>query len=178
VNDNLIIGLRTRKETGSTVQEENDLSLLYHDGYPRLLNINTKKWSLDRRPQDPTIHRRWHPPFHLETGDLDLQWLPLQRGQGPSWGLGLSSWLSPFWAFSAEVPFLSTMVASLGCRPQSGGALPKSCNEVMVSFLSFSLFLVMSQLQDTDMASCISWSNDFSPSVTDFWSFLWIPEAD
>jgi hypothetical protein len=51
---------------GSTVQEENDLSLLYHDGNTRLLSFDIKQWSLDRRPQDPSIQGRWHPTFHLE----------------------------------------------------------------------------------------------------------------
>jgi hypothetical protein len=35
----------------------------------RLLNINAKKWSVDRG-WDPSIHRRWHFTFHLETGAL------------------------------------------------------------------------------------------------------------
>jgi hypothetical protein len=30
----------------------------YYYGYPSLLNIDAKKWSLDRRLQDPSIHRR------------------------------------------------------------------------------------------------------------------------
>jgi hypothetical protein len=55
---------------GSTVKEENDLSLLYHYGYPMLLNIDAKKWSLDRKPQNPSIPRRWHPAFLLEMGAL------------------------------------------------------------------------------------------------------------
>jgi hypothetical protein len=41
--------------------------LLFHYGFSRLLNIDVKKWSLDRRPWDPSIHRRWHLTFHLET---------------------------------------------------------------------------------------------------------------
>jgi hypothetical protein len=55
---------------GSTVWKEDDLSLLYYYGYLRLLNIDVKKWSLDRRTWDPSIHRRWHHAFHLETGTL------------------------------------------------------------------------------------------------------------
>jgi hypothetical protein len=30
--------------------KEDDLSLLYHYGYLRLLNIDAKEWSMDRRP--------------------------------------------------------------------------------------------------------------------------------
>jgi hypothetical protein len=56
------------------------------------------------------------------------------------WGPGLSPGLSPFWAFSVEVPLLSTMVASSRYRPQLGGALPESCDEVMVPFILFFLF--------------------------------------
>jgi hypothetical protein len=56
------------------------------------------------------------------------------------WGPGLSLRLLPFWAFPVEVPLLSTMVASSGCGPQSGGALPEICNEVMVFSILFFLF--------------------------------------
>jgi hypothetical protein len=35
-------------EKGKT-EEENDLSLLYHYDYLRLLNIDINKWSMDRR---------------------------------------------------------------------------------------------------------------------------------
>jgi hypothetical protein len=38
------------REAGSTVQEENNLSLLYYDGNPRLLSFNIKEWNLDMRP--------------------------------------------------------------------------------------------------------------------------------
>jgi hypothetical protein len=70
----------------------------------------------------PSIWRRGH---------LDLQWLPLQRGQGPSWGQGCL----PFGASSAEVSLLSTMVASSGRRPRAGGG----SNEVMVSLIFLSV---------------------------------------
>jgi hypothetical protein len=79
---------REDREAGSPVQEENDLFFFYYYGYPRLLNIDFKKWSLDRKLQDPSIHRRWHPTFCLEKGHLDLQWLLLQRAQGLSGGWG------------------------------------------------------------------------------------------
>jgi hypothetical protein len=59
---------REDREVGSIVQEENDLSLLYHDGNPRLLSFDNKQWSLDRRPQDPSIQGRWHPTFCPEMG--------------------------------------------------------------------------------------------------------------
>jgi hypothetical protein len=113
---------------GSSVQEEDDLSLLYYYGYLRLLNIDVKEWSLDRRSWNPSIHRRWHPAFHLEMGALRTPVVTFAERARSQWGLGLSPWLSPFWAFPAEVPLLSTMVASLGRRPQLGGALPESCN--------------------------------------------------
>jgi hypothetical protein len=41
---------REDREVGSTVQEENDPSVLYHDSNPRLLSFDVKEWSLDRRP--------------------------------------------------------------------------------------------------------------------------------
>jgi hypothetical protein len=60
------------------------------------------------------------------------------------------------------MPLLSTMVANSRCRSQLGGG----SNEVMsLLFLSVSNVLVY-----TDMASCISWSSDFSPSATN-WVF-------
>jgi hypothetical protein len=49
---------REDREVGSTVQEENDLSLLYNDGNLRLLSFDIKKWSLDRRPRNPSIQGR------------------------------------------------------------------------------------------------------------------------
>jgi hypothetical protein len=56
------------------------------------------------------------------------------------------------------------MVESSGCRPQSGQALSESSNEAMVSLI---FFLPVSKVLDidiainTDMASCITWINDF-----------------
>jgi hypothetical protein len=55
--------------------------LPYCCGCPRLLNIDAKKWSLDRRPQNPSIHRRWYPTFHLEMGALRPPVVTFQRGQ-------------------------------------------------------------------------------------------------
>jgi hypothetical protein len=52
------------------VWEEDDLSLLYYYGYLRPANIDVKKWSLDGKPQNPSIHWRWHPAFHLAMGTL------------------------------------------------------------------------------------------------------------
>jgi hypothetical protein len=43
---------------GSTLKEEDDLSLLYYYGYLRLPNIDVKNWILDRKPQNPSIRRR------------------------------------------------------------------------------------------------------------------------
>jgi hypothetical protein len=36
---------------------------------PRLLNIDAKKWWVDRR-LDSSIHRRWHLAVNLEMGGL------------------------------------------------------------------------------------------------------------
>jgi hypothetical protein len=129
-----------RQRNSSTVLEENDLSLLYQYGYLRLLNIDTKKWHLDRRSQDPSIHRRWHPTFHLEMGALRPPVVTFAERVGSLWRLGLSPRLFPFWAFFAEVPLLFTMVVSSGHRPQSGWAPSESCGEVIVSFTLFFLF--------------------------------------
>jgi hypothetical protein len=65
---------------GSTVQEKNDLSLLYHDGTLRLLSFDIKEWSLDRRFWDPSIQGRWHPAFLLETGALTPPMVALTYG--------------------------------------------------------------------------------------------------
>jgi hypothetical protein len=71
---------REDREAGSTVQEENDLSLLYQDGNPRLLIFYIKEWSLDRRPWDPLIQGRWHPTFCLEAGALRPPMVALTYG--------------------------------------------------------------------------------------------------
>jgi hypothetical protein len=102
--------------------------LLYYYGYPRLLNIVVKKWNLDRRARDPSIHRRWHPTFHLEMGALRPPVVTFAEVASSQWGLGLYPGLSPFGAFLVEVPLLSTIVASLGYRPPLGGVLPEGCN--------------------------------------------------
>jgi hypothetical protein len=102
--------------------------------------LKKKMWSLDRRPWNPSIHRKWHSTFHLEMGALRPPVVTFAERAGSQWGLRLFPGLSPFWSFSTEVSLLSTMVASLGCRLQSGGALPESCDEVMVFFTLFFLF--------------------------------------
>jgi hypothetical protein len=86
---------------------------------------------------EPINPWRWHPIFHLEMGALRPPVVTFAERAGSLLGEGLSPSLSPFWAFSAEVPFLSTMVESSGCRPQLGGALSESSNEVMVSLIFF-----------------------------------------
>jgi hypothetical protein len=73
---------------GSTVQEEDDLSLLYHDDNPRFLNFDIKEWSLDRRSYDPSIQGRWHHTFCPETGALRPPMLPFHMGHGPGGGWG------------------------------------------------------------------------------------------
>jgi hypothetical protein len=119
--------------------------LLCHYGYSRLLNIHVKKWSLDSRPWDPSIHRRWHPAFHLEMGALRPPVVTLAERAGLWRVVGLSPGLFPFLAFSAEVSLLSIMAANSRCRLQLGGALFESYNEVIV-LLSFSLLLVTTWL--------------------------------
>jgi hypothetical protein len=86
---------------------------------------------------DPSIHRRWHLTFHLKMGALRPPVVTFAERAGSWLGVGLSPKMSPFWAFSAEVLLLSTSVASSGCRPQSGGALSESSNEVMMSLILF-----------------------------------------
>jgi hypothetical protein len=93
---------------------------------------------MDRRPQDPSIHRRWHPTFHLEMRALRPSVVTFAERAGSQLGTGLSPKLTPFRAFSVEVPLLSTMVASSGCRPQLGEALSEGSNEVMMSLTFFS----------------------------------------
>jgi hypothetical protein len=88
LNDYFIFGIgtwreRKDREEGSTVQEENDLSLLYHYGNLRLLSFDIKEWSLDRRLQDPSIQGRWHPTFCPETGALRLLMVDIPMGHGP-----------------------------------------------------------------------------------------------
>jgi hypothetical protein len=84
-NDYFIFGPGTWEEgedteASSTVQEENALSLLYHDGNPRFLSFYVKERSLDRRPQDPSVEGRWHPTFRPETGALRPPMVPLTYG--------------------------------------------------------------------------------------------------
>jgi hypothetical protein len=114
---------------------ENDILLLYHYDYLRLLNIDAEKWSLDQRPLGPLIHRRWLPAFHLEMGALRPPVVIFAERAGSQWRPGLSPGLSPFWAFSAEVPLL----VHNGGRHAPPNSSPESCDEVMVSypFLSF-----------------------------------------
>jgi hypothetical protein len=85
--------------------------LLYYYGYPKLLNIDVKKWSLDRRSWDLSIHRRWCPTFHPEMGAFRPPVVTFANRERSQWGMGPPG-LSPFWAFPAEVPLLSTMIAS------------------------------------------------------------------
>jgi hypothetical protein len=126
--------------------------------------------------QDPSIHRRKHPTFHLGRGQLDCGYLAEKAGS--RFGAELSPGLSPFWTFSAEVPLLSTMVTSSGCRPQSGGALSENSNEVMMALTFFSPVredLVIVQRQGS---SCTSWSNDLFSFSHRLWIFLRTSGAD
>jgi hypothetical protein len=69
---------------------------LYYYSYPRLLHIDVKKWRLDRRPQDPSIHRRRHSAFRLETRALGPPVVTFEEGARSWWGLRVYPWLSPF----------------------------------------------------------------------------------
>jgi hypothetical protein len=91
--------------------------LLYYYGYPRLLNNDVKKQSLDRESQNSPIHRQWHPTFHLGTGTLKPPVVTFAEKARSRWGPGLSPGLSPFWAFPVEVPLLSTMAANSKFKP-------------------------------------------------------------
>jgi hypothetical protein len=62
-------------------------------------------------------------------GALSSPVVTFAERSGPRLGVGLSLGLSPFRAFSVEVPLLST---------QSSGALYESRNEVMISLIFFS----------------------------------------
>jgi hypothetical protein len=48
--------------------------------------IDVKKWSLERRACDTSIHRRWHPPFHLEMGALRPPVVTFSEKAGFLWG--------------------------------------------------------------------------------------------
>jgi hypothetical protein len=61
---------------------------------PRLLNIDVKKWSVDRG-QDPSIHRRWHFTFHLEVGALRPPVVTLAEGRVPVGGGAVSQAVPP-----------------------------------------------------------------------------------
>jgi hypothetical protein len=86
---------REDREVGCTAQEENDILLLYHDGNPRFLSFDIKEWSLDRRPQNPSIQRRWHPTFHLEMGTLKPPVVALTYGPWSWRELRLSPGMPP-----------------------------------------------------------------------------------
>jgi hypothetical protein len=125
---------REDREAGSTVQEENDLSLLYHDGNPRLLSFNIKEWSLDRRPWDPSIQGRLHPAFCLEMGALTPSMVALMYGAWSWRGPGLSPGLPSFLTLSMEVSFLFSLVACPGNGALLCGELPEHSNKVLVFF--------------------------------------------
>jgi hypothetical protein len=127
---------------GSTVQEENDHLLLYHDGNLRLLSFDIKEWGLDRRLQDPSIQERWHPTFHLEMGALRAPMFSLTYGAWSQREPGLSPGLPPSLTFSTEVSFLSTLVA---CPDSGAHWVGNSLTAAIRSwcfFLSLSLLLV------------------------------------
>jgi hypothetical protein len=55
----------------------------------RLLNIDAKKWSMDRG-WDPSIHRSWHLTFHLAAGALKPPVVTLAEGRVPVGGGAVS----------------------------------------------------------------------------------------
>jgi hypothetical protein len=61
---------------------------------PGLLNIDAKRWNVDRRLV-PSIHRRWHIVFHLEMGSLRPPVVTFAERAGSQLGAGLSPGLSP-----------------------------------------------------------------------------------
>jgi hypothetical protein len=68
LNDYFIFGPGTWREREAEKlavlsRRKMTFSLLCHDGNPSLLSFGIKEWSLDRRPQDPSIQGRWHPAF-------------------------------------------------------------------------------------------------------------------
>jgi hypothetical protein len=129
---------REDREAGSTVQEENDLSLLYHDG-PSVLIPRSGAWT-----GGPRTHQSKGgstPPSIWRWGHLDLAWLPVHMGHGPGVG-GAVSWAAPFF----DILYRSVLPVHTGSITRtSGGELPEHSNKVLV-FLSLSLFLVRSQL--------------------------------
>jgi hypothetical protein len=68
---------------------------------------------------------------------LDLQWLLLQRGQHPRGGRGCLLGCPPFGHSLQKCPFCPQWYHT---QPSSGGALPESCNEVIVFFNPFLSF--------------------------------------
>jgi hypothetical protein len=103
---------RENREAVSTVQEENDLSLLYHDGNLRLLSFDMKEWSLGRKTQDLSIQRRWHPAFCLKMGALRLYIWSMVLEEG-----GAISWASPFF----HTPSGSVLPVLIGYKSRECG---------------------------------------------------------
>jgi hypothetical protein len=60
----------------------------------RLLNIDAKKWSMNRR-LGPINPRRWHLAFHLEMGALRPPVVTFAERAGSWLGVGLTPVLSP-----------------------------------------------------------------------------------
>jgi hypothetical protein len=86
---------REDREPGSTVQKENALSLLYHNGNPRLLGSDIKEWSLDRRLRDPSIQGRWHLTFCLKMRACRSPMVALTYGAWSHRELGFSQGCPP-----------------------------------------------------------------------------------
>jgi hypothetical protein len=101
----------------------------------------------------PSIWRRGH---------LDLQWLPLQRA-GSRLGVGSPLFCIPC---GSAPPVHNGSKLEMQAPVGWGHLWELQWGHGVCLFLS----LVISQLLYTDMASCTDWSNDFSPSATDWFS--------
>jgi hypothetical protein len=112
---------------------------------------------------DLSIHRRWHLTFHLEMGALRPPVVTFAERAGSWLGAGLTPRLSPPKHSLQKCPSCPPWPQTQDVGPSRVGGAMRSC------LLSFSL-LVLSRLWYTEMASCISWSNDYSPLAID-WVF-------
>jgi hypothetical protein len=103
----------------------------------RLLNIDAKKWSMDR---GLGLTNPWEVAPHLpseDRGHLPLQWLPLQRGQDPGWGWGCLPGCPPLSILCRSAPPVHHG-RKFKIQAQSDGALSESSSEAMVSLIFFS----------------------------------------
>jgi hypothetical protein len=79
---------------GCIVKQEDDLLPLYYYGYLSLLNVDVKKWNLEKRPGTHQSIGGCTPPSTWRQGHLDLQSLPF-RGAKVTMGAGAVFWDVP-----------------------------------------------------------------------------------